>query len=655
MINAPFLEWFNPHILIGGDWRFFHSQNLKEITSYTYAWDQSLNTGVGQSNLIIIWLNSYLAFATYITNHLLSIPWDIAEKLIFFWPILLCSFFSAFFLSKNYFRAWPYNSFAGLIYLTNTYALMIFAGGQVGIGLAYSLLPFLLLLSIQFLEQIQNTVPPHLLLRKFLLITLAFALEMLFEPRILLLALFSVALYMLYSFITGRFRQKKIVFFSALGCGFLVCLLHSFWILPLLFSPGSVSVGSLGMTANVKFLSFANFSDSIGLLHPNWPENIFGKVQFMRPEFLILPILSYGSIFFVNRKTPRSFFILFFSFLGLIGAFMAKGTNPPFGNIYTALSSVPGFVAYRDSTKWYMLIALSYSILLPTFFYEIQKLSFSLSKRISQWMIIPVLLLWVFFIRQAFVPGLTGTFTYHVVPSAYDELTVFLENQSDYFRTLWVPQVQRFGYFSNNHPAVAASQLLKTSSLTAINAKLKDPSVESLLRERSIKYVILPEDAESEIFLEDRKYSQKLHTAARTTLEEIPWLTHAKDIGNIHIFEVMGYKDHIWTLGNSTISWTRINPSTYTVKVNNNRGGKIIFTESYSPGWKAVVNEREFSSQEYKGMNSFDIHNMPNSFHIEFVPQRWVSRGHIVSSVVLFVLSLGIVFTYLYRYHEKIA
>ena len=34
---------------------------------------------------------------------------------------------------------------------------------------------------------------------------------------------------------------------------------------------------------------------ALSLLHPNWPENLFGKVYFLQPEFLILPILAFSA------------------------------------------------------------------------------------------------------------------------------------------------------------------------------------------------------------------------------------------------------------------------------------------------------------------------------------------------------------------------
>ena len=64
--------------------------------------------------------------------------------------------------------------------------------------------------------------------------------------------------------------------------------------------------------------------------------------------------------------------IRFFLILSLLGVFLAKGSNEPFGQIYIWLfEHIPGFVMFRDPTKWYMLIAVSYSVLIPYSIYKI--------------------------------------------------------------------------------------------------------------------------------------------------------------------------------------------------------------------------------------------------------------------------------------------
>jgi hypothetical protein len=148
----------------------------------------------------------------------------------------------------------------------------------------------------------------------------------------------------------------------------LTALLHSFWILPALLIHQNAFTQLGGVTPtidSVTYFSFAKFENAISLLHPNWPENIFGKTYFMKPEFLILPLLAFMSIFFV-KKEKQNKLILYFILLGIFGAFLAKGSQDPFGNIYLWMfQHLPGFFLFRDSTKWYTLVAISYAILIP--------------------------------------------------------------------------------------------------------------------------------------------------------------------------------------------------------------------------------------------------------------------------------------------------
>ena len=73
---------------------------------------------------------------------------------------------------------------------------------------------------------------------------------------------------------------------------------------------------------------------------------------------------AYNDLIFFLKSNKRK--IVFFAFLGLTGSFLAKGMNGPFGEAYAFLFKYfPGFVMFRDPTKWYLLVILSYSILIP--------------------------------------------------------------------------------------------------------------------------------------------------------------------------------------------------------------------------------------------------------------------------------------------------
>lgn len=55
----------------------------------------------------------------------------------------------------------------------------------------------------------------------------------------------------------------------------------------------------------------------------------------------------------------------FFAVLALLGIFLSKQVAPPGGFVYKLLfDHFPGFSAFREASKFYVLIAMSYSVMI---------------------------------------------------------------------------------------------------------------------------------------------------------------------------------------------------------------------------------------------------------------------------------------------------
>lgn len=652
MISIPFEQWFTLGNVIGGDWRFFWTENIQEIISYSFAWDPSLNTGLGRSNLPILWLNSYLAYGAHFLTQLLHIPWGVAEKLLFFWPIVPLSFLSAFSLSKRY-SGTRWSILSGIIYLTNTYALMIFSGGQVGVGLAYSVTPFVLL---SFMKVIDNVIlsPQNL---KFKIsdfqfpigVGMVLALQVLFDPRIAVLSMIMVTIYFLIRLSQVlRIALSTFVFVFIIP-GIVVGLIHAFWILPMILfrinpaDPYGQVFSSGGLT---KFFSFASFENAFSLLHPNWPENIFGKIYFMRPEFLLLPTIVFSSLLLIKKKTEKTKPVLFFVILALFGAFLAKGANPPFGEIYIWLiEHVQIFAMFRDPTKWYILVAISYSVLIPVSLRLISERVYIRGKS-SRLFFVLFILYFIFLLKPLFLGELKGTFFSHTVPGEYGQLREFIGSQPEFFRTLWMPKVQRFGYFSNDHPIVSKDELFGVSGTQDIG--LIQEKTKVLLQEAAVKYIIVPFDSESEIFLTDRKYDNKKYTILINDIGKIAFLNKVDGFGKIALFEVSLPKDHFFfedAASRTQLTYQRKNPTKYIVNIHSGKKGQLlVFSERYDNNWVAKVKNTQTSSIRFHGLfNSFILsENGDYSLEIFYLPQRFVVIGSFVSILSLFLFGLVI-------------
>jgi len=636
MISVPFFNWFTKDLIIGGDWRFFWPENLQEMSSCTLAWDSSLNTGIGRSNIFYLWINSYLGFFGNFYTNILHLPWNVAEKLIFFWPILFLSFFTAIILSRRVIKSLPLNILSGIIYLTNTYSLMIFGGGQVGIALGYAIAPLVLFVFMKLVDAIKIHSFP---LRETIVAGLVLALQVMWDIRISFISLIMVFPYtLLVIFIHKGVIIKRILLFFLIT-GLVVLGIHSFWMLPLIIvrDGGIENLEEVYINVSaVDFFSFAKFENAISLLHPNWPENIFGKVGFQRSEFMLLPILAFSSLLF--SKKPK---ILFFALLGLAGSFLAKGANEPFGFIYKLMFRyIPGFIMFRDPTKFYFLVTLSYSMLIP---FALRGLS---EKMKYKWA--PVLLFvifWIWTIKPMWLGELSGTFKSGIVPQQYNELRTFIAKQPDFFRTFWVPQRQRFGFFSNTHPAIDSVSLSNATNATGVVSWLSGDDAKDILSQWSIKYVILPYDSEGEIFMEDRRYSPEKRKNIEQGLDRISWLKKINVMNYIAIYEVPQYFEHfnVQQSNDSTMSidYRMVDPTMYLVQIKNARTPfNLIFSEGYDSNWEAIVDNKTIKSTPYNrhGQNSFDIERTGDfEVVVRYSGQKYVKLGLLISFATLII------------------
>ena len=191
-------------IFLGGDSRHFWNENIGDFSSLPFAWDSSLNTGIGQPQIGSLWITSYLNF-TALTSKL-GFSWEIISLMFWILPAVLLSFFSAFLLFKYLFpNKYFYAILSGSIFLFNTYFLMILDGGQLGIALSYSLVPLTLLMFIKTIDS------PRL--RNSILAGLVLSLQILFDPMIVYIRGISVLIYLFLNL--AKFKSIK-NFFSLL-------------------------------------------------------------------------------------------------------------------------------------------------------------------------------------------------------------------------------------------------------------------------------------------------------------------------------------------------------------------------------------------------------------------------------------------------------
>ena len=426
--------------LASGDVGFFWKEQIAVFSWLPQVWHGDQDFGF--NGLLSLWLDYPFRVVVKLMSTV-GMSWFVIEKLL--WAaIFLLATYSSYKLAKSL--------VAPVVYAANTYFLLLFTGGQLGVAAAYALAPLVL---FKFME------------RRVISNGLWFALLVALDLRIAFLIADAIGLYYLV--------DKKTSYFPAFIYSMLIASsVHLYWILPtVLASRGTASLGEQFTNPGMlKFLSFADFSHALALLHLNWPDNLFGRVYFLQPEFLLIPVLAFSSLLFTKKNRT----IIFFALLALIGVFFAKGVNDPFGGIFQWMFvHIPGFVMFRDPTKFYLFTAIGYSVLI----------SMAFSKFKNKYFLLLFALFWVFSLR--------GMRLYVMqLPDEYVKLKDILVADPVPSRTLWIPAKENFVYSSDVHPSMSASA----------GAQI-DPSV---------KYVIVPADMNRRIFLDNYKYDPSIRS-----------------------------------------------------------------------------------------------------------------------------------------------
>ena len=527
LLFVIFYPWFSfDKTLSSGDWPHLYPENIAEFQIPTQQ--------------PFLWIEPYHQITAKIGVEFLNLSWETTEKIFWFIPLIFLGFFSSATFLRYIFKDLRMGSFyialGSFLYLANTYFLMVVGGGQLGVAFSYGLAPLTLFFLIKALREKIN-------FRFFVLSSLVLAVQIIFDPRIFLLTLLISLVYFLFHLFFAKTAWKKVIP-NIIGILSASVFLNLFWIIPNI-SYYQKEFSFVATEPLASFLSFATFPNSISLLHPNWPENIFGKIGFMKPEFIPLAIFAYISLFFINIKNKKQALIITsFALIGLIGSFLGKGVNPPLGGVYELFSTLPSSSLFRDPTKFYLLISISYSILVPLSVYFIYSF---LNKSIRSLgsIFVMVFIFYIFLLlKPAFFGELSGTFKPTNVPSEYIEFKNFITEQNETFNYLSVPESQRFLYSSRQNSAIGARDLFASENIASVPAILNKNSAKKTLIEENIKYIVVPYDLLGEIFVADRKYDNKLYIGMINSFKEFDWLQFLEEngqseFGRIAVFEVI--------------------------------------------------------------------------------------------------------------------
>lgn len=478
LIVVPFVllyrAFFLPSPLSFGDAPFFYQENLKELFNIPFTWNFR-NDNFGASQFHILWL--YLPTFLYgLLNHYLGVGNDFLIRIVFYFPSTILAILGAYiFVGK--FQTYFWGKLLGsILYGFNAYFLLLLDGGQVGVALAYGLFPWAALTLYQYLKK--SSVGNFLksLTTLFLLTNV--------DLRISLVAIvFGMIVYLL---------NEKLVYRNAASFSLLIISLtfvNAFWLIPLIFYPSVLPISGADLGNSPITLL-----DSFLLYQPHFPLNEFGKLSPPPFYFGIIPILLFLPLLLKGSK--KLFTVFSFLFLSFI--FLTKGVNPPLGEIYHLfIEKLPWGVAFRDSSKFYIPLLLTASVLIAI---SVNSLNHFFKGKKLIFVVLVIYFYFLLLIHPAILPGLSGALAGKNQLAEFKKISQVIKEEDGFLRTLWFPEKPTLAFNNFQKETLSANRLylekpfaLQTSGNYDLFNFLHSPQLTDWFRLLGIHYVFFPQ------------------------------------------------------------------------------------------------------------------------------------------------------------------
>jgi len=395
------LFWFRQgHIIAGGDQTFYLDPSAN-LYNYSYSWYDKLDGGMPSLEKPKVFPMSLFWFLGKKIGF--SLP-DIQKSWIILHFILPGIFM--YFLIRCLFReSKKKGAIAGLVgavlYMFNF--LVIVDGLQVVLRPVIAFLPLIFLFWIKGLSQEKFSFKyPSMIAISTLLYgsaNLNFAST---SPIYIILGA-----YFIYFLLT----TKKFIFgFAFLFFTSILFILINMWWLPnFYFSLVKIDKNIIEVVRSYDFLKSTPINEAFRTMgfwaflqqFNNKTLLPFAMSYYRFPLLVItffIPIFSFSGLLFRNKTKEK----IFFSLLALLGIFLAKGTNYPFGFIFQFFyDKVPGFSMYREPFAKFTIIHLfSFSVLLGLFIEDLSDFLFRHKGKTFFQQFLPYILIFIILISS---------------------------------------------------------------------------------------------------------------------------------------------------------------------------------------------------------------------------------------------------------------
>lgn len=564
--------WFKDGFMYGGGETqipFFHPDYTAEKTQYLW-WD-NLGTGaIKQEWFAAKYFFSMCNYLYHLTNSTLFV------ERVFFGTVFLFAFVFMYFLAKEFTNNKTVSLFATLFYVFNPYVQSsVWHRFLFPIMALFALLPAFLFFYVKGVKT-----------GKFYYAVLATFLSFIFgivymSPALTGTLLLPIILYFIWYIIENRKEKEKVQTSLVFSLFFLLLWLATnlWWVLP------NFLTGTLLIEKEMDLQGYIGSIEGVSRAQPNtftlrgmspfyffnekaWG-GIYGSVFFILMSWIDILVAFYG----VLKGWKKHIWIRYFAIVALVGLFLAKGTNFPFGKLFYSLSFslFPPSRLYRNPhEKLGLLVTFGYTLL---YGYGVLALYAKIKKVKSTtfaWIFILITLTlsliiyeWPMWLGKTINISLNKP-AYIKIPDDYNQINDYFNQDKTGFRVLALPLMghgifQEWGNYSYNGGELSRD-LFKVDVLgRSVDLIPYSPLFDSLslstdkewftqmLLILDVKYVFVRDDIDFvNLKLPDPK-------VINDNLKKQAGLLPVSSFGRLTLYKVNNWKDkkHIYVAGNS--------------------------------------------------------------------------------------------------------
>lgn len=524
-----------PGIRVANDFPAVSISELVGQFDLPRAWSDRGSEGFGQYSVFTLW-SWPLNFVSGLLAKL-GLAFEIQERLLLVIPTLLLGYFGLNKIVSELKLSGVAKIVSHVFYLTNTYIILLVDGGQLTIGMAYAFFP---LAYFQFIKSTKGSV------REQMLAGVCVAALGFLDIRFVYVLGIVLLVHFLY-FRPPVASWIKTSFFAS----FVFIGLNAYWILPAVLAREPVLAATFERVSQVAFLNFTTWKHALFMVAPHWYKNVFGQLAPISKEFIAIPILALVVpflIYLADRKNEIGFWLL----VALVGVFLAKGGNTPLPEVYPWLfANIPGFSLFRDSTKFYFLVALSYSVLIGVAVEKVPK-----AKPVVGALVV---LYFIFLARPVWLGKMTGTFSRPAYLEQFEKFATLMEEDALFSRILWLPARAPLGYSSPLHPTIEALRIQNlrpfatgtVGNYETFNFLRESSFVGELLDVSGVSYIayLYPDERKESIDDEDLVY----YRTFSDQLSNLAWLKPVISGPPVNVWRASNSQDRMFLADNEYV------------------------------------------------------------------------------------------------------